>query len=94
MQVIKRNNIVTYFGLVIAGAVILLATVAFPFWNLIPEYVTETVELVYVQEDGECVVLTEDNFLFPVGECEGKVGQEITITYDVKIKDRISAFLP
>ena len=94
MQINKGSNFVAYFGWVIAGAVILLATVAFPFWNLIPEYVTETVELVYVHEDGGCVILTEDNFLFPINGCEGKVGQKITVTYDVKIKDRIATFLP
>ncbi len=94
MQITKRNNLVTYFGWVIAVAAILFVTVAFPFWNLIPEYVTETVKIVYVHEDGDCVILTEDNFMFPVNGCKGKVDQEITVTYDVKIKDRISAFLP
>jgi hypothetical protein len=94
MQAYQRTNFIAYFGWAIAGAVILISTVAFPFWNLIPEYVTETVDLVYVHEGGRCVVLTEDNFMFSVNGCEGKVGQEITVTYDVKIKDRISAFLP
>lgn len=94
MEAHKRNTFVTYFALVIAGAIILLATVAFPFWDLIPEYVTETVEIVYVHEDGRCVILTDDNFMIPVNECDGERGQDTAVTYDVKIKERIATFLP
>ena len=71
----------------IAGAIIVMATLVFPFWNLIPSMVTEKVRVVYV-ESGKCTVETNDKFLIRGIPCDAKVGDNITASYDVKVKDR------
>ena len=63
-----------------------------PFYNLIPEYVTEEVTVVD-NSDGKCHVHTDDNYLIPAGNVCGdaKAGDRIPVEYDVKIKDRMDA---
>lgn len=82
-------------GIVIAAilVVIIMATAVFPFWNLLPREVTETVKVVAVDQTG-CTVETSDHFIIKLDSCDGKPGDNITATFDGKIKDRARAFLP
>jgi len=67
---------------IIAGAIVaaiaVMAVAVFPFWNLIPKEVTEMVKVVAVDESG-CTAETFDN---------------ITTSFDVKIRDRQKPFTP
>ena len=51
-------------GIAIAAilAVIIMATAVFPFWNLLPREVTETVKVVAVDQTG-CTVETVVHFI-------------------------------
>ena len=71
----------------IAAAVIVMSTIIFPFWNLIPDMVTEKVRVVYV-ENGKCTAETNDGYIIRNIPCDAKVGDNITASYDVKVKDR------
>lgn len=71
----------------IAAAVVIMATIVFPFWNLIPTMVTEKVRVVYV-EAGKCTAETNDGFIIRNIPCTANIGDNITATYDVKVKDR------
>lgn len=71
----------------IAAAIIIMTTIVFPFWNLIPSMVTEKVRVVFV-DNGKCTVETNDGFNIPNIPCTAKVGDNITASYDVKVKDR------
>ncbi len=71
----------------IAAAVIIMSTIVFPFWNLIPTMVTEKLHVVYV-EDGKCTAETNDGYIIRNIPCDAKVGDNITASYDVKLKDR------
>ncbi len=77
----------------IAAAIIVMAVGVFPFWNLIPQKVTETVKVVAVDQSG-CTAETSDGFIVPIGQCNAKPGDSITASYDVKIKQREKAFSP
>lgn len=71
----------------IAAAVIVMSTIIFPFWNLIPDMVTEKLRVVYV-ENGKCTAETNDGYVIRNIPCDAKVGDNITASYDVKVKDR------
>ncbi|MEO9308355.1 conserved exported hypothetical protein [Nitrosotalea sinensis] len=71
----------------IVAAVVVMATIVFPFWNLIPSMVTETVHVVYV-EAGKCTAETNDGYIIRDIPCNAKIGDNITATYDAKVKDR------
>ena len=72
----------------IAAAIIVMTTIVFPFWNLIPDMVTEKVRVVYKEGD-KCTVETSDGFNIPHIPCaNAKIGDNITASYDVKVKDR------
>jgi hypothetical protein len=73
----------------IAGAIIIMTTMVFPFWNLIPSMVTEQVKVVDI-ENGKCTVQTNDGYIIHNISCNAKIGDNITATYDVKVKDRES----
>jgi hypothetical protein len=70
-----------------------MATVVFPIWNLFPRNVTETVKIVALDETG-CIVETLDHYIVRIESCTGQPGSNITATFDAKIKQRASAFLP
>lgn len=38
---------------------------------------------------GRYVVLTTDNYMIPIGDCDAKVGDTITAEFNVKIKERM-----
>ncbi|MGY5149701.1 MAG: hypothetical protein ACW9W3_06530 [Candidatus Nitrosopumilus sp. bin_68KS] len=71
---------------------VVFATAVWPFWNLIPEYITEEVRVVS-NSDGKCYIHTDDNFMIPAGDVCGdaKPNDRIMVEYDVKIKDRMNA---
>ena len=77
----------------IAAAIIVMAVVVFPFWNLIPNKVTETVKVVSVDASG-CTAETHDGFDVKIGPCNAKPGDTITATFDGKIRDREKPFTP
>ncbi len=78
------------FAAVIIGfAVTILGVFVWPFYNLIPSYVTETVQVVYKDDQGRCVAQTQDNFLVPIGKCNANPGDTISAEFDVKIKERL-----
>ncbi len=89
MELTKEKGIV----LGVIAAVIIMATAVFPFWNLLPRETTETVKVVAVDQTG-CTVETVDHFIVKLDSCVGKPGDNITATFDEKIKDRARAFLP
>lgn len=79
-----------FITLLIGFAVTIMGVFVWPFWNLIPQYVTEEVKVVYVDDQGRCVVQTmPDNFLIPIGKCNANPGDVISAEYDVKIKERM-----
>ena len=86
-----ESNIKLLF--IIAGLVVaFFAGFVWPFYNLIPEYVTEEVRVVD-NKDGKCFIHTDDNYMIPAGDVCGdaKAGDRIPVEYDVKIKDRMDA---
>ncbi|MGI0027709.1 MAG: hypothetical protein ACREAD_07710 [Nitrosopumilaceae archaeon] len=77
----------------IAAAIIVMAVAVFPFWNLIPNKVTEVVKVVLVDETG-CTAETTDGFVVKIGQCNAKPGDTITASFDGKIRDREKPFTP
>ena len=71
-------------GLIFGGAIIIaglvLATVVFPFWNLIREDVFEEVEILS-NEKGVCYVATQDNVPKTIENCNAQVGDTVTIKF-------------
>ena len=80
------NEKLLAFG-AIGAAIVVMATIVFPFWNLIPSMVTENLKVVYV-EAGKCTAETNDGDIIRNIPCDAKIGDNITASYDVKIKDR------
>jgi hypothetical protein len=77
----------------IAAAITVMAVGIFPFWNLIPNNVTEMVRVVEVDQSG-CTAETHDGFDVKIGQCNAKPGDNITATFDGKIRDREKPFTP
>lgn len=71
----------------IAGAIIIMSTAVLPFWNLIPRMVTEEVQVKAVDQNG-CYVQTHDGFVIHVPPCNAKPGDNITATFDAKVRER------
>jgi len=71
----------------IAAAIIVMTTIVFPFWNLIPNMITEKLKVVYV-ESGKCAAETNDGYIIRNIPCNAKIGDNITASYDVKVKER------
>lgn len=71
-------------GLIFGGAIIIaglvLATVVFPFWNLIREDVFEEVEILS-NKNGVCYVATQDNVPKTIENCSAQVGDTVTIKF-------------
>ena len=68
------------FGGVLALAGIVMATVVFPFWNLIREDVFEEVTILY-NNDGVCAADTADNIPKQIQNCSALPGDVVTIKY-------------
>lgn len=80
------------FVIILVCIAVFFAVAVWPFYNLIPEYVTEEVRVVSNSED-MCYIHTDDNFMIPAGDACGdaKPNDRIQVEYDVKIKDRMDA---
>lgn len=63
---------------VVAGLV--LATVVFPFWNLIRDDVTEQA-VILSNEDGVCFVETSDNIPKTIDGCEAAPGDAVVVRF-------------
>ncbi len=72
------------YGAIFGGAFVfaglILATVVFPFWNLIREDVFEETELLS-SVDGVCYVNTIDNIPKTIQDCYLEQGSKVTIKY-------------
>ncbi len=80
------NERLAIFG-AIAAVIIIMSTAVFPFWNLFPKMITEEVKVVYVDQTS-CTVETSDGLIVKIPPCNAKPGDNITATYDAKIKER------
>ena len=72
------------YGAIFGGAIIIagivLATVVFPFWNLIRADVFEEAEILS-SSDGVCYVNTSDNIPKTIENCNLKPGTSVTVKY-------------
>ena len=72
------------YGAIFGGALIavglVMATVVFPFWNLIREDVFEEVEIL-TNDDGICYVETDDNIPKTIEDCNAQPGETVTIKF-------------
>ena len=72
------------YGAIFGGAIIIaglvLATVVFPFWNLIREDIFEEVEILS-SSDGVCYANTSDNIPKTIENCDLKPGTMVTIKF-------------
>ena len=80
------NEKLMIFG-AIAAAIVVMTTLVFPFWNLIPNTVTEVVTVRQSDSSG-CYVETKDHFVVKVPPCNAQPGQNITATFDAKVRER------
>ena len=74
----QKGGLVFGGALLIAG--IVLATVVFPFWNLIREDVYEDV-VILSNDDGICYVATSDDVPKTIENCEKDPGEKVTIKF-------------
>ena len=68
------------FLFIFITAFIIIATLIFPFWNLIREDVYEEVEIM-LNERGKCYVDTMDDIPKTIANCDKKIGDIVTIKY-------------
>ena len=72
------------YGAIFGGAIIIagiiLATVVFPFWNLIREDVFEEAEILS-SSDGICYATTSDNIPKTIENCNLGPGTVVTLKY-------------
>jgi len=80
---------------IILAVISVMMTAVWPVWNLIPQYVTEQVKVVSVDQSGVWAD-TQDNYMVKLTGSYHNVspGDHIMGTYDVKIKQRMDTFLP
>lgn len=68
------------FGGALIAAGLVLATVVFPFWNLIRDDVFEEVEIL-TNDNGVCYVETIDNIPKTIENCNAQPGDVVNIKY-------------
>lgn len=68
------------FGSVFVGAALVLATIVFPFWNLIREDVFEEVTILN-NDNGVCYVETNDKVPKKISDCKNLPGDKVTIKF-------------
>lgn len=72
------------YGAIFGGALVLaglvLATVVFPFWNLIRDDVTEQA-VILSNEDGVCFVETSDDIPKTIEGCDAAPGETVTVRF-------------
>lgn len=88
-----KDLLPTAFVLGIVAIVVVMSTMVWPVWNLLPQYVTEQVKVVAVDPTGTWAD-THDNYLVRLSGSYNNVhpGQYIMGTYDVKVKDRMNTY--
>ncbi|MFQ5782875.1 MAG: hypothetical protein ACE5GR_07465 [Nitrosopumilus sp.] len=74
----QKGGLIFGFAFLIAG--LILATVVFPFWNLIREDVYEDVEIL-TNDNGVCYVETEDTIPKIIDNCPLNPGDKTTIKF-------------
>ena len=78
MSFSKKYTLV--FGGALIGAGLVMATLVFPFWNLIREEVHEEVEILS-NSDGVCYVNTSDDIPKTIENCDFDPGTKVKIKY-------------
>ena len=68
------------FLFIFITAFVIIATVVFPFWNLIREDVYEEVEIL-LNERGKCYADTLDNIPKTIANCDHEIGDIVTIKF-------------
>ncbi len=74
----KKHSLIFLFAFVAAGTII--ATLVFPFWNLIREDVFEEVEILS-NEKGTCYAETKDLVPKTIENCSAQPGDKVTIKF-------------
>ncbi|MDX1533094.1 MAG: hypothetical protein R3230_02690 [Nitrosopumilaceae archaeon] len=80
MEISDGRKYGAIFGGALIGAGLVIATVVFPFWNLIREDVFEEVEIL-TNDNGVCYVETDDNVPKTIENCEAQQGDVVTIKF-------------
>lgn len=80
MEISESRKYGAIFGGAIIGAGLVLATVVFPFWNLIRDDVFEQVEIL-TNDNGVCYVATDDDVPKTIENCNAQPGDVVTITF-------------
>ncbi len=80
MEVSDGRKYGAIFGGALVAAGLVLATVVFPFWNLVREDVYEEA-LVLSNEGGICYVETSDDIPKTVQECSAQPGQTVAVRF-------------
>lgn len=83
----KKSKTSWYVGGAIGAVVIIIVTVVFPVWNLLPNEVTEKVKVVSVDSSG-CTAETSDGYVVKIGQCNAKPGDSVLAKYDAGVKTR------
>lgn len=80
MEISEGRKLGAIFGGALIAAGLVLATVVFPFWNLIRDDVFEEVEILS-NDNGVCYVETEDNVPKTIEDCNASAGDVVTIKF-------------
>jgi len=78
------------FLFIFIAAFIIIATLVFPFWNLIREDVYEEVEIM-LNERGKCYADTLDNIPKTIANCDHKIGDIVTIKFGKGLANAVIA---
>ena len=80
MEISEGRKYGAIFGGAFIGAGLVLATVVFPFWNLIREDVFEQAEILS-NIDGTCYVETDDEIPKTIENCDAQQGDIVDIKF-------------
>ena len=78
------------FLFIFITAFVIIATVVFPFWNLIREDVYEEVEIL-LNERGKCYADTIDNIPKTIANCDHEIGDIVTIKFGKGLANAVIA---
>ena len=78
------------FLFIFITAFVIIATVVFPFWNLIREDVYEEVEIL-LNERGKCYADTLDNIPKTIANCDHEIGDIVTIKFGKGLANAVIA---
>ena len=78
------------FLFIFITAFVIIATVVFPFWNLIREDVYEEVEIL-LNERGKCYADTLDNIPKTIANCDHEIGDIVTIKFGKGVANAVIA---